>query len=63
MPLSLAGLEAHPGRYIGPQLVSLALEAILTGIVINQSLTFWERAERERAVVRTLVTFVTIVAL
>ncbi|KAI0657135.1 hypothetical protein C8Q70DRAFT_292461 [Cubamyces menziesii] len=62
MPLSLAGLEAHPGRYIGPQLVSLALEAILTGIVINQSLTFWERAERERAVVRTLVTFVTIVA-
>ncbi|KAI0333077.1 hypothetical protein GY45DRAFT_1245417 [Cubamyces sp. BRFM 1775] len=62
MPLSLAGLEAHPGRYIGPQLVSLALEAVLTGIVINQSLTFWERAERERAVVRTLVSFVTIVA-
>ncbi|KAL7282878.1 hypothetical protein ACG7TL_002292 [Trametes sanguinea] len=62
MPLSLAGLESHPGRYIGPQLVSLALEAVLTGIVINQSLTFWERAERERNVVRTLVSFVTIIA-
>ncbi|KAI9069449.1 hypothetical protein FKP32DRAFT_64772 [Trametes sanguinea] len=62
MPLSLAGLESHPGRYIGPQLVSLALEAVLTGIVINQSLTFWERAERERNVVRLLVSLVTIVA-
>ncbi|CDO71934.1 hypothetical protein BN946_scf184940.g81 [Trametes cinnabarina] len=62
MPLSLANLEAHPGRYIGPQLVSLALEAVLTGIVINQSLTFWERAERERNVVRALVSFVTIIA-
>ncbi|KAI8974216.1 hypothetical protein BD414DRAFT_184490 [Trametes punicea] len=62
MPLSLAGLEAHPGRYIGPQLVSLTLEAVLTGIVINQSLTFWERAERERNVVRALVSFVTLMA-
>ncbi|KAI0761471.1 hypothetical protein BD413DRAFT_485951 [Trametes elegans] len=62
MPLSLAGLEAHPGRYLGPQFVSLTLEAIQTGILINQSLTFWERAERELNVVRTLVSFVTIVA-
>ncbi|KAI0648505.1 hypothetical protein C8Q79DRAFT_1008821 [Trametes meyenii] len=62
MPLSLAGLEAHPAKYIGPMLVSLTLEALQTGIVINQSLTFWERAERERNVVRGLVSFVTIVA-
>ncbi|KAI0373117.1 hypothetical protein BV20DRAFT_1050036 [Pilatotrama ljubarskyi] len=62
MPLSLAGLEAHPARYLGPMLVSLTLEALQTGIVINQSLTFWERAERELAVVRALVSFVTIVA-
>ncbi|EIW61031.1 uncharacterized protein TRAVEDRAFT_119903 [Trametes versicolor FP-101664 SS1] len=62
MPLSLAGLEAHPGRYLGPMLVSLSLEALQTGIIINQSLTFWERAERERNVVRLLVSLVTIVA-
>lgn len=63
MPLSLAGLEAHPERYLGPMLVSLSLEALQTGIIINQSLTFWERAERERNVVRLLVSLVTIVAL
>ncbi|KAH9857449.1 hypothetical protein C2E23DRAFT_274994 [Lenzites betulinus] len=62
MPLSLAGLEAHPGRYLGPMLVSLTLEAIQAGIIINQSLTFWERAERERNIVRLLVSLVTIVA-
>lgn len=63
MPLSLAGLKAHPGSYLGPALVSLALECIQTGILINQSLTFWERAERELGVVRAIVSFVTITAL
>ncbi|KAM5542063.1 hypothetical protein V8D89_004373 [Ganoderma adspersum] len=62
MPLSLEGLEAHPGLYIGPALVSLTLESIQTGIVINQSLTFWERAERELGVVRAVVSFVTSIA-
>ncbi|KAI0823835.1 hypothetical protein BC628DRAFT_1411332 [Trametes gibbosa] len=62
MPLSLAGLEAHPGRYLGPMLVSLTLEAIQAGVIVNQSLTFWERAERERNVVRLLVSLVTVVA-
>ena len=63
MPLSLEGLESHPGLYIGPALVSLTLESIQTGILINQSLTFWERAERELAVVRGIVSFVTTIAL
>ncbi|RPD55289.1 hypothetical protein L226DRAFT_574028 [Lentinus tigrinus ALCF2SS1-7] len=62
MPLSIAGLKAHPGSYIGPPLVSLALECVQTGILINQSLTFWERAERELGVVRGIVSFVTITA-
>ncbi|KAI0628850.1 hypothetical protein C8Q77DRAFT_343337 [Trametes polyzona] len=62
MPLSLAGLEAHPGRYLGPMLVSLTLEAIQAGVIINQAITFWERAERERNVVRLLVSLVLIVA-
>ncbi|KAI1785646.1 hypothetical protein LXA43DRAFT_953550 [Ganoderma leucocontextum] len=62
MPLSLEGVEAHPGLYIGPALVSLTLESIETGILINQSLTFWERAERELAVVRAVVSFVTSIA-
>ena len=68
MPLSLEGLMAHPGLYIGPALVSLALESIQTGILINQSLTFWERGERERGerelgVVRAIVSCVTTIAL
>ena len=63
MPLSLQGLQADPASYIGPALVSLTLEATQTGLLINQSLTFWEHGERERGVVRALVSFVTIVAL
>lgn len=63
MPLSLEGLMAHPGLYIGPALVSLALESIQTGILINQSLTFWERGERELGVVRAIVSCVTTIAL
>lgn len=63
MPLSLDGLKAHPESYIGPALVNLALEWMQTGILINQSLTFWERAERELLVVRAIVSFVTITAL
>ncbi|OBZ75325.1 hypothetical protein A0H81_04945 [Grifola frondosa] len=43
-------------------MASLFMEAIQTGILINQSLTFWERAERERIVVCGLVVFVSIVA-
>ncbi|KAI0695564.1 hypothetical protein C8T65DRAFT_664982 [Cerioporus squamosus] len=62
MPLSLDGLKAHPESYIGPALVNLALEWMQTGILINQSLTFWERAERELLVVRAIVSFVTITA-
>ncbi|KAI0738078.1 hypothetical protein C8Q80DRAFT_294930 [Daedaleopsis nitida] len=62
MPLSLQGLETHPANYIGPALVSLTLEAVQTGILINQSLTFWERAERELGIVRVLVSWVTTVA-
>ncbi|KAI0713739.1 hypothetical protein C8Q76DRAFT_857494 [Earliella scabrosa] len=62
MPLSLEGLMAHPGLYIGPALVSLALESIQTGILINQSLTFWERGERELGVVRAIVSCVTTIA-
>ena len=54
---------AHPGLYIGPALVSLALESIQTGILINQSLTFWERGERELGVVRAIVSCVTTIAL
>lgn len=63
MPLSLAWLKTHPGSYIGPALVSLTLESVQTGILINQSLTFWERAERELGVVRALVSCVTTIAL
>ncbi|KAI0806680.1 hypothetical protein C8Q74DRAFT_1362292 [Fomes fomentarius] len=62
MPLSLAWLKTHPGSYIGPALVSLTLESVQTGILINQSLTFWERAERELGVVRALVSCVTTIA-
>ena len=63
MPLSLAELEAHPGRYIGPPLVMMTLQALETGVLINQSFTFWIRAERELKVVLVLVTFVTAIAL
>ena len=63
MPLSLAEVEAHPGRYIGPALVTMALQMLETGVLINQSFTFWMRAERELRVVLALVTFVTAIAL
>ncbi len=63
MPLSLEGVKAHPESYLGPALVNLVLESMQTGILINQSLTFWERAERELGVVRAVVSFVTITAL
>ena len=63
MPLSLQTLEAHPGRYIGPPLVTIALQMLETGVLINQSFTFWMRAEGELKVVLALVSFVTIVAL
>ncbi|RDX47370.1 hypothetical protein OH76DRAFT_1405981 [Lentinus brumalis] len=62
MPLSLEGVKAHPESYLGPALVNLVLESMQTGILINQSLTFWERAERELGVVRAVVSFVTITA-
>ena len=63
MPLSLAELEAHPGRYIGPALVTTGLQMLESGVLINQSFTFFIRAERESKVVLALVTFATAAAL
>ncbi|EMD34273.1 hypothetical protein CERSUDRAFT_86389 [Gelatoporia subvermispora B] len=62
MPLSLQHFESNPDLYIGPSIASLFIEAIETGILINQSFTFWERVDRERAIVRLLVAWVTCMA-
>ncbi|OCH85469.1 hypothetical protein OBBRIDRAFT_739870 [Obba rivulosa] len=62
MPISLQHLEANPVLYIGPSIASLFIEAIETGILINQSFTFWERVDRERGIVRLLVAWVTCMA-
>lgn len=63
MPLSLSDLEAHPAYFLGPNVMSTFIQAIETGIVINQSFTFWSRAEHESRMLRFIVIFVTGVAL
>lgn len=63
MPLTLSDLEAHPDYFLGPNVMSMFIQAIETGIVINQSFTFWSRAENESRWLRMIVVFVTIVAL
>ncbi|GBE82862.1 hypothetical protein SCP_0412490 [Sparassis crispa] len=49
--------------YLGPKLMGVLVEAILTGMMINQSVTFWDKAERGRFTLQALVGVVTIIAL
>lgn len=63
MPLSLSDLQANPASFLGPPIVSLFVEAIQTGILLKQSVTFWERAETESTAICIVVAIVTLVAL
>lgn len=39
------------------------VQAIETGILLNQSIRFWSRAENEPRIIRAMVVFVSVVAL
>ncbi|TCD62508.1 hypothetical protein EIP91_006782 [Steccherinum ochraceum] len=56
--------QLHPVPFLGPMVAGIFIQAIETGIVLNQSFTFWSRAEpAEPTVIRAMVLFVTLVAI
>lgn len=62
MPLPLATLEASPAAFLGPDVLSLFVEAMEMGFLICQLLIFWERGIKEQPAVWVLVGFVFVVA-
>lgn len=63
MPLSLPDLQAHPAYYIGPTIVGTMIQALEMGFILNQFFTFWSRADRGYVAIRSIVIFVTLIAL
>ncbi|KAH9939435.1 hypothetical protein B0H21DRAFT_756903 [Amylocystis lapponica] len=60
MPVPLSGLKAHPVAYLGPQVARLFVEAIETGILLQQSFAFWGRGEHDALSFQTSLSFYTI---
>ncbi|KAI0782106.1 hypothetical protein C8Q75DRAFT_537519 [Abortiporus biennis] len=63
MVLTLPDMQDRPAAFLGPGLTSAFIQALETGMLINQSLTFWSRVEREGTILRVIVCFVTLAAL
>ncbi|KAH8100382.1 hypothetical protein BXZ70DRAFT_1024285 [Cristinia sonorae] len=61
LPLSYPQLV--PAAFLGPAVVGIFIQTLETGIVINQSFTFWSRVGPESVMIRGIVAFVTLVAL
>ena len=60
---TLANIEAHPDLFIGPNAVSLFIQAIETGIIVSQALHFSGHSKHEPRWIKALAAFVTAVAL
>ncbi|KAI0074682.1 hypothetical protein K474DRAFT_1510690 [Panus rudis PR-1116 ss-1] len=63
MPLTVTYLMHHPQDFIGPNVMNVLVQAVETGIILNQAFTFLSRAERENWVIRVMALFVTSVAM
>jgi hypothetical protein len=60
---SISYIEAHPGDFLGPAVVSVFLQALQTGYIVSQAIRFCETAHREPHWIRALVAFVCAAAL
>lgn len=54
-PFSLATVEAHPDRFIGPAVMGMFLGALETGFIVSQLFRFLMRAGKERWSIKALV--------
>lgn len=54
-PFSLATVEAHPDRFIGPQAMGMFLGALEMGFLMSQLSRFLMRVEKESWSIRVIV--------
>ncbi|KDQ62014.1 hypothetical protein JAAARDRAFT_204385 [Jaapia argillacea MUCL 33604] len=59
----IAALQAHPVAFLAPTLTSLTVQAFQTGLLFDLSVQFWARADQEHKLIRTMVAFVSVVAI
>lgn len=55
-------VSKNPAHFVGPNVAGVIVQAIETGIIINQSIKFWSNASSEHIYVKAIVAFVSIVA-
>ena len=51
-------VEQNPSRFLGPQVLSVFVEGIELGIIVNLAVRFWSRSDREPVVMRMIVVLV-----
>ncbi|KDQ53517.1 hypothetical protein JAAARDRAFT_427087 [Jaapia argillacea MUCL 33604] len=56
-------IQAHPWAYLGPTIVSMIIQALEMGVLLQHSVSFWTRSHREKMPVNLIVAFVSLVAL
>ncbi|KAI0065112.1 hypothetical protein BV25DRAFT_1913753 [Artomyces pyxidatus] len=56
------GVQTDAVNILGPGVFSLFVQGLQTGVLITQSIHFWERSKEESRLVKLLVAFVSVVA-
>ena len=58
-----ANIARHPSEFLGPNIAGTVVQALETGIILNQSVRFWSRAGDEPRIIQLMVIFLTVTAL
>jgi len=58
-----ANVAQHPSNFLGPNIAGTVIQALETGIILNQFVRFWSRAGDERRVIQIMVIFLIATAL
>lgn len=61
--LTVSNVKAHPSDFVGPNIAGALVQALETGVLINQSIRFWSRSSNEHSVIKALVVFVSVASL
>ncbi|KDQ57283.1 hypothetical protein JAAARDRAFT_688885 [Jaapia argillacea MUCL 33604] len=56
-------LQQHPSKYLGPLVADAIVQSLQTGLLVDMSISFWNRSRHESPQVKYTVGFVSIVAL
>ncbi|TDL18937.1 hypothetical protein BD410DRAFT_792733 [Rickenella mellea] len=61
--LTVSNVKAHPSDFVGPNIAGALVQALETGVLINQSIRFWSRSSNEHPMIKALVVFVSVASL